>query len=39
MPVFEKRRFQHGATSRETLRAKLPTQELVYRKQFLAIYG
>lgn len=39
MPIFEKRRFQHGATSRETLRAKLPAQEWVYRKQFLAIYG
>ena len=38
MPVFEKRRFQHGATSRETLRAKLPAQEAVYRRQFLAMY-
>ena len=39
MPIFGKRRFQHGATSRETLRSKLPAQEWVYRKQFLAIYG
>ena len=38
MPVFEKRRFQHGATRKETLRAKLPMQEAVYRKQFLAMY-
>lgn len=38
MPVFEKRRFQHGATRKETLRAKLPAQETVYRKQFLAMY-
>jgi len=38
MPVFEKRRFQHGATSKETLRAKLPAQEAVYRRQFLAMY-
>jgi asparagine synthase (glutamine-hydrolysing) len=38
MPVFEKRRFQHGATRKETLRAKLPAQEAVYRKQFLAMY-
>jgi asparagine synthase (glutamine-hydrolysing) len=38
MPVFEKRRFQHGATRKETLRAKLPAQEAVYRKRFLAMY-
>ncbi len=39
MPAFEKRRFQHGATCKETLRTHLPEQEAVYRKQFLAIYG
>ena len=39
MPVFEKRRFQHGATRKETLRALLPEQENVYRKKFLGIYG
>lgn len=38
MPVFEKRRFQHGAVRKETLRAKLPAQEATYRKQFLSIY-
>jgi asparagine synthase (glutamine-hydrolysing) len=38
MPVFEKRRFQHGAVRKETLRAKLPAQEAVYRRQFLALY-
>lgn len=38
MPIFEKRRFQHGATRKETLRAKLPAQEAAYRKQFLALY-
>lgn len=38
MPVFEKRRFQHGAIHRETLQQRLPTQEAVYRKQFLALY-
>lgn len=39
MPVFEKRRFQHGALSPETLRRKLPAQEAVYRRQFLALYS
>ncbi len=38
IPVFEKRRFQHGATSKQTLRAKLPGQEAAYRRQFLAMY-
>ena len=38
MPVFEKRRFQHGAIRPETLRARVPGQEAVYRKQFLAMY-
>ena len=39
MPVFEKRRFQHGALSSEKLRRKLPAQEAVYRRQFLALYS
>jgi len=38
MPVFEKRRFQHGAVSRVTLRSRLPAQEAVYRRQFLSQY-
>ncbi len=38
MPAFEKRRFQHGAVSKETLRTKLPSQESAYRRQFLSIY-
>lgn len=38
MPVFEKRRFQHGAVSRDKLRQKLPAEEAVYRRQFLALY-
>ena len=38
MPVFEKRRFQHGAIRPETLRSRVPGQEAVYRKQFLAMY-
>jgi asparagine synthase (glutamine-hydrolysing) len=39
MPVFEKRRFQHGALSPEKLRRKLPAQEAAYRRQFLALYS
>jgi asparagine synthase (glutamine-hydrolysing) len=38
MPVFEKRRFQHGAVARETLRSRSPAAEVAYRKQFLAMY-
>jgi asparagine synthase (glutamine-hydrolysing) len=39
MPIFPKRRFQHGALPKETLRQHLPDQEQVYRKQFLALYA
>jgi len=39
MPVFPKRRFQHGAIAVDRLRDRLPSQELQYRKQFLAIYS
>jgi asparagine synthase (glutamine-hydrolysing) len=38
MPVFEKRRFQHGAIRPETLRSRVPGHEAVYRRQFLAMY-
>ena len=38
MPVFPKRRFQHGAMSVATLRSRLPEREADYRKRFLAIY-
>jgi len=38
MPVFPKRRFQHGAVSKNRLRERLPEQESVYRRQFLAMY-
>ncbi|MGD0536848.1 MAG: asparagine synthase-related protein [Verrucomicrobiota bacterium] len=38
MPVFEKRRFQHGAVAKDRLRSRLPEQEAVYRRQFLAMY-
>jgi asparagine synthase (glutamine-hydrolysing) len=39
MPVFAKRRFQHGAVSKTRLRQLLPEQEAVYRRQFLALYA
>jgi asparagine synthase (glutamine-hydrolysing) len=39
MPVFEKRRFQHGAVPREKMRSRLPAEEQVYRRQFLAMYS
>ncbi len=38
MPVFEKRRFQHGATSRDTFNSHFPEKEIDYRKEFLSIY-
>lgn len=38
MPVFPKRRFQHGAIPVETLRSRLPFREAEYRKQFLSLY-
>ncbi len=38
MPVFEKRRFQHGVASRETFAALFPTDEAEYRKAFMAIH-
>ena len=39
MPVFPKRRFQHGALPKETLRRHLPEQEAAYRKSFMKMYG
>jgi asparagine synthase (glutamine-hydrolysing) len=38
MPVFPKRRFQHGALSEEALRLRLPYREAEYREQFLSLY-
>src|SRR5678815_4644198 len=38
MPVFEKRRFQHGAVEKTRLREKLPASESVYRRAFLSLY-
>lgn len=39
MPVFEKRRFQHGAMAQGTLRSRLPADEATYRRQFLSQYA
>ena len=38
MPVFPKRRFQHGAIHADALRSRLPFREAEYRKQFLSLY-
>jgi asparagine synthase (glutamine-hydrolysing) len=39
MPVFTKRRFQHGVSSMDTFKKHFPEKETDYRKEFLAIYG
>jgi len=39
MPVFPKRRFQHGAVSVENLRRRLARPEPEYRQRFLADYA
>jgi asparagine synthase (glutamine-hydrolysing) len=38
MPVFTKRRFQHGALAEDSLRQRLPYRETEYRNRFLSIY-
>jgi asparagine synthase (glutamine-hydrolysing) len=38
MPVFRKRRFQHGAVSSDTFRKYIPEKEMIYRKEFLSLY-
>jgi asparagine synthase (glutamine-hydrolysing) len=38
MPVFEKRRFQHGAASATSFRKHFPAREIDYRKEFLSEY-
>jgi asparagine synthase (glutamine-hydrolysing) len=39
MPIFAKRRFQHGALPVEQLRRRLSSKESDYRRQFLAFYN
>ncbi len=38
MPLFPKRRFQHGAASPEDFRSAFPAKETEYRKEFLSAY-
>ncbi len=38
MPVFPKRRFQHGAMPVDEMRRKMPFREAEYRRQFLSLY-
>ena len=39
MPVFPKRRFQHGATSVELMRGRLAGTERDYRRAFERLYA
>lgn len=39
MPVFPKRRFQHGAMPAEAMQAQLGDHESVYRRRFHALYA
>jgi asparagine synthase (glutamine-hydrolysing) len=39
LPVFAKRRFQHGAVQVERLRERTAGKESEYRRQFLALYN
>ena len=38
MPVFPKRRFQHGAASANSFSIHFPEKETAYRKEFLSTY-
>jgi len=38
MPVFEKRRFQHGAASGKDFNRIFPEREMAYRKEFISNY-
>jgi len=38
MPVFQKRRFQHGAASTKAFDKHFPQKEIAYRKEFLSNY-
>jgi asparagine synthase (glutamine-hydrolysing) len=39
MPIFPKRRFQHGAMRAESLRRRVPGREADLRRQFLELYA
>jgi len=38
MPVYAKRRFQHGAVSEKAFSRHFPQKEIAYRKEFLSSY-
>jgi hypothetical protein len=38
MPVYPKRRFQHGAASSAAFGNHFPDKEITYRKEFLSAY-
>jgi asparagine synthase (glutamine-hydrolysing) len=38
MPVFPKRRFQHGTSSPQAFQMLFPNREITYRKEFLSLY-
>lgn len=38
MPVFQKRRFQHGAVSLSSFRRHFPSREIDFRKEFFSRY-
>lgn len=39
MPVYEKRRFQHGAIGQDIFKQHFPVREMAYRKEFQTLYG
>ena len=39
MPVFEKRRFQHGAVDEAGFESVFPPSEMAYRRAFSALFG
>lgn len=38
MPVYEKRRFQHGVAAKKIFHQLFPEKEVDYRQEFLAMY-
>ena len=38
MPVFAKRRFQHGVTDQQTFKQVFPKKDMIYRQTFQGIY-
>jgi asparagine synthase (glutamine-hydrolysing) len=38
MPVFQKRRFQHGAASNKAFKQHFPANDIAYRKEFYSKY-